>query len=393
MELIITLFAEIITPILASILTAILSFITSTISLIVKVYLWFSSRRKAKAAKQHPKRKLALRIIYYTAVFVFAAILCINYLFLKPALNLVCKNIYERTSIAIEFDHATAHLLWGNLQLRSLHIKRDLNPSLDFDLRIKSVDLSISLQNILRGKLVLHSLQVNGVTGEMIKRGKRRKKPRKNFIIREFLLKDSHVIFRTQKRPNAHITIAIQQMQCYDVQSKYFVYHTLLRSNTKGMIAQRPFSISTTSTATGYKNVWRATGIPLDDLSDVFSGFFAWFQKGKVDINSENHCHGTQIDMRHTFVLRNFQAQTPQNSTLNNIVAQRVENFLNRRQLEFPIDLQFTMAERDFAEMQSVEGSQLSQKIATAWIQGVMKKLPGNRVFNTIKNLWKKKDK
>ena len=395
MELILILFTEFITPIFVSIATTMISMVASTISLVVKTYLWFSSRNKTHTAASGKKRRgtFVLRFLSYTAIFVFATLLFIQYFLLAPALRLLCKNVYERTSIAIEFDQANANLLSGNLHLHSLHLKRELDPSVDFDLRVESVRITISLQSILRGKLILDSLHIKGVTGEIIKRGKRRQKRRKNFIIREFLLSDAHIQFLTQKKRNAHITIAIQQMRCYDVRSKYFIYHTLLRSNTRGTIAEKPFSISTIFTATGYKNFWRAEEIPLNNLRDVFSGFFDWFSQGTVDINAENHCRGTQIDMRYTFILRNFQAQTPENSTLSSIVAQRIENFLSKRQLEFPIDFQFTMEEREFAEMQSVAESQLSQKIATAWLQGVIKKMPGSKVFNKIKDFWKKKDK
>jgi len=333
-------------------------------------------------------------VITGIAILLLVLFLCVNYLFLKPALQRLCAKIYDRTDIAVDFSEVDGELWLGKFTIKNMTLKRDLDQHLDLDLKIKSTAIDFSIKDIFFGKIVCDSLHIDGVSGKIIKKEKKKKKPRKNFLINEFRLTNTDIEFSSHKHPNRGIDIAIEKLVCYDVQSKQFVYHTMFQSNAQGTIAKRKFVITTTMVNNGYDNTWHMIGLPLGRLHGVFSGPFAWLRDGLMDMRMENNCRNGEVKMHYKFSLSNFVAQIPEESKLNGVIARAVEGYLNKNRRKLGLNLQFIMEERDLANMRSLDNSQLTTKIANAWFQSLIDRIGirgPKKLWNNLKNIWSNK--
>ena len=92
----------------------------------------------------------------------------------------------RKSGIAADFESADGNLFVGRVNLRNAKFVRQGHPVADFDLTVNELDIDADVWKLLGGQTVFEDVQVDGVTGQFTRNGKRDPTmPRRQFTIEE----------------------------------------------------------------------------------------------------------------------------------------------------------------------------------------------------------------
>lgn len=312
---------------------------------------WRGRRRMEKIASHAPqtdapairrrspwKKRLLLAAV---AVFVLllAGLWAANRFYFEPVLRWGMGRLESRTGIAADFKTASGTFWTGEIQLSGVSLKRQNHPQSRFDVAVDEVAMNVSILDLLWQRIVLESLELDGVHGcwEKLAPAGAIKKYRP-FRIENFRLSDLRIAYadHVAGKGEPALNIAVDTMRSSVLEDHWLIVDLLFRSSISGRIEDVPFEVATRgSSDASYDCLWKCDDMPLPLFARLAGKPFDIFEKGYLDIAVENAFvfkPESAVAMDWNVTLRDFKARVPPGTSLKGKAFWHpVVFFLNRK--------------------------------------------------------------
>jgi hypothetical protein len=305
--------------------------------------------------------------ITFTLIFIIAILisLVINFFLFEPTARVVLDQVKTRTGIEVTFDSAKGNIFSGVVQMTEVKIKRENHLHSQFDLQAEKIFLNMDMTAIINFKAVIEDLKVTGMKGSFQRVGKvRRLKPRKSFIIENFILEDVDIQFSDMTRGEEPVTasVKITSMQSTPFRSQLSIYDIFFNSIVKGTLEE-------TSSLAIEKKEWTLDQLPLTLIGQFLGGPFRLISGGNVFIKVKNQWHDrgkSVINMDWHLVIRDIKAKVPEgypDTGIKRKMADRVVSYINEYSREFSFGFSLDIDEQTFKDLVSFEGTGFQEAI------------------------------
>lgn len=321
---------------------------------------------KAKKKKVSWLRRLSITV---TALFIITLVLAlvINFFLFETTARIVLDQVKTRTGIQVAFDSAKGNIFTGTVQMTGVKLKREKHQNSLFDLHVEEMSLDMDMTALITFKAVMEELKVTGLKGTFQRVGKvRRMKPRKSFIIENFILEDIDVQFSDTSRGEKAITasVKVDKMQSAPFRSQMSIYDILFNSTAKGTLEKTSFfAIEKKESKDAGKSRWTLNELPLELLGEYIGGPLKLISEGSVFIEVQNQWQEREkpgIKMDWHLVIRDIKAQVPDeypDTGMKRRMADRVVEYINDHSREFSFRFNLDIKEETFKDLVSFEGT------------------------------------
>jgi hypothetical protein len=310
---------------------------------------------KAKKKKVSWLRRLSITV---TTLFIIT---------LEPCARIVLDQVKTRTGIEVAFDSAKGNIFTGTVQMTGVKLKREKHKNSLFDLQVEKMSLDMDMTALITFKAVIEELKVNGMIGTFQRVGKvKRMKPRKSFIIENFMMEDIDVQFSDTSRGEKPITasVKVKKMQSAPFRSQMSIYDILFNSTAKGTLEETSsFVIEKKESPEDRKSQWTLNDLPLALLGEYVGGPLKLISEGSVFIEVQNQWQEGKkpgIKMDWHLVIRDIKAQVPDeypDTGMKRRMADRVVSYINDHSREFSFRFSLDIKEETFKNLVSFEGT------------------------------------
>jgi hypothetical protein len=323
-------------------------------------------KARTKTRKINWLRRLS---ITFTILFIITLVLAlvIHFFLFEPCARLVLDQVKTRTGIEVVFDSAKGNIFNGTIQMKGVKLKREKHQNSLFDLHAEELSLDMDMAALITFKAVMEELKVKGLKGAFQRVGKvKRLKPRKSFIIENFILEDIDVQFSDATRGEKPVTAAVKvdKMQSAPFRSQLSIYDILFNSTTKGTLEEMSsFAIEKKESSETNESGWTFNDLPLALIGEYVGGPLKLISEGSVFIEVQNQRHTGEkpgIKMDWHLVTRDIKARVPEeypDTGIKRRMADRVVEYINEHSREFSFRFSLDINEETFKDLVSFEGT------------------------------------
>lgn len=282
--------------------------------------------------------RIALIASFLVAVFL-AGVYVANRWYFEPVTRWSLGHLEKRSGIKVDFAEATGSFWTGEFNFRQLTARRSTHDKSRFDISVESIELDVSMTNLLWRKVVFEKLSIREVRGEWDQLARSDKlKARRSFQLNQFTMDDVTLRYtnRTLGQQPLAVTLRIDTLRAPRLGSDWFLWNLLIHSNVTGAVDDTRFEIATNNeTGPQFETLWRCDGLPIPLVAQVVGTPLTWFEKGDIDIHVENRYHPRglgEVTMKWRVALRDFHARAPEGSSLKTrAMAKPLLFFVNRK--------------------------------------------------------------
>lgn len=305
-------------------------------------------------------------------------------------------RLTDKAGIEVDFNSARGSFRTGKFHFNNLTAKRSYHPTSVFDLRAASVEVDISVLDLLRRHIVFENLELQGVDGSWEQRVRVEKEPwlttkrlsgqdvtakGQPFLIDHFNLTDGRLNYSHLALSKPFSTeLRLDYLQAAPLHGDRLLFNLLFTGGARGSFSGLDFTIDPPLTDSR-QSTWRCDGLPLPVLAPLVGGPLEWFEQGLADIVVENReVPGTEggTVTNWNLVLRDFRVAAPaETSRLTQMAASPVTAYLNSKSERLELSLDFELRPE---EMRFTNASELAARIGTALRRTLTQK------FETLKS-------
>ncbi len=367
-------------------------FISSIIDFRVFIPVWKENRHQGiKYVKKIYKRKifLPLRVIFGISTFVFLLCFLINLFFFESSLRYITAQIAQKKGMEISFAAVQGNLFSGTLVLDGLTVKSSKGTKADFDVQAKSVALDVDVFSLLSQTIIVESLRVDGVAGDIGIKAKdvtalpssaqqqvaaEPLKPKKAFVIHDLSI--LHVSLRLHNNSTEPLHLALNTFESKPFRSQYAIFDTFFRSNIQGTLVGKKLSITSREIPNGRETEWS-----LEDFPVAAIGAFTdkaplnWFTSGRLTAQVKDRWQDgdhPEITMDWLLLFEDAHIEAPAGaSLLSKSVTLPIVKYINDK--KEPLDLKFslTLNERQFESASSLDAAGLWDATVAGLLQSL----------------------
>lgn len=259
------------------------------------------------------------------------------------------SRLQKATGITLSYESVEGSFLSGRFRIKNLRATRSGHPVADFDLTVADARIRFQILDILGSTQSIDLLELQGVGGEYHFFGARELPVKQRLEIRQFLVNDSRIdyIDHTRQPEPIHVAIGIQSLACQPLRSDLATYDIVFRSNVKGTVDSKTFTVTANSSDQGERTEWKIESFPLRLLHAYAGGPFNWLDQGEFDARVVQVTPMDPAQLVHLdceLELRKLNAKPPANANLaTRVPGQLLTGYLNRNHkqvsLAFPVDI------------------------------------------------------
>lgn len=363
--------------VLANVTILILSFLFELTTLL----LFSRQRKKAEPTKTSPSDKasairlpplLARRIRQVSLAslaLILVLFLAVNFVFFDPATRWLMARVGQRTQTELSFASVSGNLFTGQFVFEDMTASRHSDVKSSFNLNAKRVDADIDLSTLIFRPIVLESLAVETVRGNMSQPDKRKEskaardlriKARRIFNVTQLQLSDVDIAL--SKADNPPIQVTLDTVESAPFRSNYAVFDVLFRSNVAGRIDGHDLSISTEQIPSGRVTSWRIPTLPVDTVSRfVTKPPIGWLQNGTINVKVDDRWQldgKANITMDWDMQMRGVRVEASKEAGLiEKTIALPLASYINARNGDVDLRFKLIMNEGRFENMTSLDAS------------------------------------
>jgi hypothetical protein len=323
-------------------------------------------KARAKTKKVNWLRRLS---ITFTILFIITLVLAlvIHFFLFEPCARIVLDQVKTRTGIEVAFDSAKGNIFTGTVQMTGVKLKREEHQNSLFDLQVEEMSLDMDMAALITFKAVMEELKVKGLKGTFQRVGKvKHLKPRKSFIIENFILEDIDVQFSDTTRGEKPVTAAVKvdKMQSAPFRSRLSIFDLLFNSTCNGTLEETSsFAIEKKESPEDRESQWTLNDLPLALIGEYVGGPLKLISEGSIFIEVQNQRYtgekpGIKMDWR--LVIRDIKAQVPDeypDTGIKRRMADGVVEYINDHSREFSFRFSLDIKEETFKDLVSFEGT------------------------------------
>ncbi|MGL6195793.1 MAG: hypothetical protein ACRC2T_13335 [Thermoguttaceae bacterium] len=251
-------------------------------------------KSQGEYSTQSSKTPLRTKKSFVHKISVWGAVVCTTFLvllmltvfiantfFLDSVVRFVLRKVHDQTNIEVQFDNAKGSFFNGQIRLEGITIKRQNHGISNIDIKGESIDLNLSLSDLLHWSVVFDTIKISKFTGtwEQVGKTDQELKPQKSFTINQLLLDDVDIDFSDRTLMPLKVNVKLDKLKSLQIRSDYVLLDTLFHSQGNGSVNKIPFIIDSEDG----KCVFRINNFPTE-VSVAQFGFNDWLIKGKSDI-------------------------------------------------------------------------------------------------------------
>ncbi len=329
------------------------------------VFEVWADRRKAKSARPKtaakPRKPLIPRkVIHWTAgVMGTLGVLGViaSFVFFQPILRYVLETASAKAGTEITFERASGTLLAGDVTLEGIHVLRDGQEGLTFDLKVARATAEVRVSSLLSRVPVIDLALVEGVTGyvsppQREKDKPKEKKPRKPF--RANLAQVRDVVLDVRPKGAEPYPLMIEAAQVAPFRSQLALFDLLFRSNMKAEIAGQTLVVETSLiTEHGRQTLWSFENVEAEKVKLLVPRApLTWLNDGVLSARVTDRWSLSEdwIDMEWVIGFEDMNIAVPSDAGATQILlGGGLAKLVNARQgnVEFRYALQLDKAEMD----------------------------------------------
>ncbi|MFK7940236.1 MAG: hypothetical protein AB8B82_12715 [Roseovarius sp.] len=365
MEALVAIFAEIIIACMMpflSLIGALLGALLEGLLLLLAglfggVFQVWSDARKAKSdqpkAKAKPRKPLIPRKVVHWAAGIMGTVgvlgVVASFVFFQPILRYVLETASAKAGTEITFESASGTLLAGDVTLEGIHVVREGQDGLTFDLKVERAVADVQVTSLLSRVPVIELAQVEGVSGYVSppKRDKdkpKEKKPRKPF--RANLAQVSDVALEVRPKGGEAYSLVIEAAQVAPFRSGLALFDLLFRSNMQAEIAGQALVVETRLvTDHGRETLWSFENVEAEKIKLLVPRApLTWLSDGRLTARVQDKWSLSEdyIDMEWLIGFEDMQITVPSEAkTTEKLLGGALAKLVNSRQgnVEFRYDL------------------------------------------------------
>jgi len=368
-------------------LAVLLDLVVLGIDLVVHLFVSLAGRVRrrsgragapAQATKRHriPWKAMGRWIgIVGTSLLVLAIIVVsiANWFFFDAIVRSQLAGVKEKTGITVTFGSANGNLWTGVVALHNVEFKRTEDESSQFDLSAETFRIDLSTIDLLLLDAVFEQVEVQGLRGTYDRVGLPEKlKLRKTFRLDRLKVSDVAIEVRdhTRRKNVVQAQLQIESLVAEPLRSEWAVFDLLFRTDAKGRVNGRDFSIATHEIPDGRQTRWQGDGLPVELLGAYLGGPLNWVTAGRLDIDVTDRWQlgdSAEIEMHWDVVLRDVKAEVPPDaSRMTRVVAQPTVALLNKHSVRLPLKFDVVVDRERFHFAASPEAMELGRTIGDA---------------------------
>ncbi len=354
------------------------------------------------APAARPMPALVARIAWWVVVFSGALVaatvlllIALNTFAFEWAVRRALAAGEKKSGIAADFESADGNLFVGRVNLRNARLVRQGHPVADFDMAVGELDVDADVWKLLGGQTVFQTVNVDGVTGQFARNGKRDPDlPRRQFTIEELTVANVSLAVADHSRPphEVSVPVEIESLQIADFRSTWAAFDMLFRSTCRGLVDGQPFTVETHPIEDGAarETRWTARDLPVYVLSGYFAGPLAWLVDGRLDVDVTTRWHpvdnDAELEMHCHLIAHGFAADVPEQLKVLEKVIEPTLATLNKANARLPIEFDVTMSKEAFRGHLSPLAAGLADVFAQASGQAFTNLLPNaaERIGDTV---------
>ncbi|WP_137702537.1 AsmA family protein [Marimonas lutisalis] len=286
------------------------------------------SRRGPTPKKQAaPRKPLVPRKLLHWSAGVLLAVglagLAASYLFFDPILRYGLSRAEAKTGVEIRYERSAGNLLWGQVSLEGIHMRRSAEEGLAFDIQAERVALDVVLTSLL-GEPEIESAEVIGVRGFVTPPAREKDKPDggkrsgRAFHADDIMVED--VALEVRPRTGAAYPFAITQARVAPFRSRSALFDLLFRSNMQARVAGQSLSVETREvTEYGRETFWRFEEVDVAKLAAVVPRApMTWLREGRMSAIVEDRWSLSEdwIEMDWRFLFEGIEVAVPDEAGL-----------------------------------------------------------------------------
>lgn len=346
-----------------------------------RIYKKNRGKEVEQIVKAHKKAcpfpfRLVLAISQYGFLIFVFLIIIINLFFFEPTMRSIAAQIAQKKGMEISFTAAQGNLFSGTLELEGLTVKSTKGTKTDFDLKADSVALDIDVFSLLSQSIVVESLRVDGVAGDIRLKAKDKAglpssaqqqgsdplKPRKAFVIRDLSIKTLNLkLYHNGEEP---LDLVLDVLESKPFRSEYAIFDTFFRSNISGTVEGQKISIASREVPEGRETEWNLEAFPVAAIGAFTDKApLNWFTDGTLTAQVKDRWQDgdhPSIAMDWSLQFKDAHVEAPAGaSLLSKSVTLPIVKYINGK--TEPLDLQFslTLNERQFESASSLDAAGL----------------------------------
>lgn len=306
-------------------------------------------------------------------LLLLATIAIANWFFFERIVRWQLAGVEEKTRIAVTFDSASGNLFSGTIELHDARAVRDDDDVSRFDIAVEQFVVDLSAIDLLFLDAVFERVELRGVRGTYDRlKEPDDMRPRRSFRLERLVVDDALIKIADHTRgPNAvEVELRVDSLVTEPVDSEWVVFDMLFRSNAKGQINGRNFSIATSELPRGRETRWRGDGLPIELLAPYLGGPFDWISSGKMDLDVVGRWQvgkSIEIEMHWDVTLHDIKAQVPSDASLRTkAIARPVVAVLNSHSARLPLQFDLVINRERFHFAASPMAAELGRTVGDA---------------------------
>lgn len=245
-------------------------------------------------ARKIAKALLALSLV--TLITVLAATILIDRCYFEPFMRWTAGQVGKWGDITVDFEGASGSLWKGELAFSNFSATRRNHEVNDFQVSAKAIEVRLTKQNLLRGRINFDLISIDTVRGHWEQKQQKANTARvqKKFFIKELLIHDVRLDYTNSVKDRPLTArINLEDMNIDLVFSDILWVNLLFTSKIKGTVNETAFEvfqeIHDTDTETRRNSIWLCEKMPLDLLAALFDRPpLNWFDRGRVNIKVQS---------------------------------------------------------------------------------------------------------
>jgi hypothetical protein len=323
-------------------------------------------KARAKTKKINWLRRLS---ITFTILFLITLVLTlvIHFFLFDTTARIVLDQVRTRTGIEVAFDSVKGNIFTGTVHMKGVKLKREKHQQSLFNLQADELSLDMDMAALITFKAKMEELKVTGLKGTFRRVGKvKHLKPRKSFIIENFIMEDTDIQFSDTTRGEKPVTasVKIKKMHSAPFRSRLSIFDILFNSTCNGTLqGTSSFAIEKKESPEARESRWTLHDLPLELIGEYVGGPLKLISDGSVFMEVENRWqtgNKSPIQMDWHLVIRDIKAQVPEeypDTGIKRRMADRVVSYINDHSREFSFRFSLGINEETFKDLVSFEGT------------------------------------
>jgi hypothetical protein len=339
-----------------------------------------AARRNAPKPVAKPRKPLVPRkLVHWTAgILGTVGVLGVvaSFVFFQPILRYVLETASAKAGAQISFEQASGTLLAGDVTLKGVHVVREGQEGLTFDLRVEQAVAEVQVRSLLFSTPVIDLARVTGVTGYVSPPKRDKDKPRvkkKRRPFRADLADVRDVAIEVRPKDSAPYPVLIDAAQVAPFRSGLALFDLLFRSNMKAEIAGQSLLVETRLIdERGRETLWSFEKVEAEKIKLLVPRApLTWLSDGLVTARVQDRWSLTEdwVDMEWLIAFEDMTVSVPEDAkTTEKLLGGALAKAVKMRggNVEFRYDLK--LDKDDIAAMRSGDIDAFLDQVAKGFL-------------------------